>query len=246
MNDKLITAEQSMSVFGSKDNFESAQRMAKCLAASAIVPKEYQGQEGLANCIIALEMANRIGASPIMVMQNLYIVHGKPGWSSKFLIACLNSSSKFKTPIRYEFKGKENTDEWGCRAYATDSSDEVLYGSWVTIAMAKQENWFGKDGSKWKTMPEQMLRYRAAAFFQRAYAPEISMGMLTSDEIEDVDYIDVTDAVKHEVEQNANKANIGFESASNTTTPPQENKAENSPKQHKPEVFQADVPDIFK
>jgi len=235
-----------MSVFGSKDNFESAQRMAKCLAASAIVPKNYQGQDGLANCIVALEMANRIGASPLMVMQNLYIVHGMPGWSSKFLIACLNSSSRFKTPIRYEFKGKPNTDEWGCRAYATDSSDEVLYGSWITIGMAKQENWYGKDGSKWKTMPEQMLRYRAAAFFQRAYAPEISMGMLTKEEFEDGEYIDVTDSLKQEVEQNANKENIGFEGADKTNSPQQGEDGKNQQGNAQPEVYQAETPDVFK
>lgn len=243
----MIVPEQSISVFGSKDNFESAQRMARCLASSAIVPKAYQGESGLANCVIALEMASRIGASPIMVMQNLYIVNGTPSWSSKFLIACLNSSKKFKSPIRYEFKGKEHTDEFACRAYATDNSDEVLYGSWVSIGMAKKEGWFNKSGSKWQTMPEQMMRYRAAAFFQRSYAPEVSMGMLTSEEIEDVDYIDVSEIVKNEVAQNANKEKLGFSEESQPQPTPQDEKQEKGP-QIKPqeEVFEAETPDIFK
>ena len=188
---KQETSDQqnSMLVFSSLANFENAQRMAKCLAASTIIPVNYQGDKNISNCIIALEMANRIGASPLMVMQNLYIVHGNPGWSSKFLIAALNSCGRF-APLRYEFKGKEGADDWGCRAYTHEKNDKnsILFGSWVTIGMAKAENWYGKAGSKWKTMPELMLQYRAAAFFQRAYAPEISMGMQTAEELNDIQY----------------------------------------------------------
>ena len=176
---QILETKQDNLVFGSQQSFELAMRQAKCLSASTIVPEIYRGDKGMPNCLIALEMANRIGASPMMVMQNLYIVHGNPGWSSKFLISCLNTCGKF-TPLRYEFKGEEGKDTWGCRAYATDKTGELLYGSWVTIEMAKKEGWYGKSGSKWQTMPELMLQYRAAAFFQRAYAPEISMGMQTA------------------------------------------------------------------
>ena len=65
------------------------------------------------------------------------------------------------------------------------ATNERLVGSRVTLAMAKDEGWSTKSGSKWKTMPEQMMMYRAAAFFVRAYAPEISMGLQTADELAD-------------------------------------------------------------
>lgn len=185
MQELVVSKDENMLVFGSKSNFENAQRMAKVLNSSNIVPKEYQGEKGLANCIIALEMANRIGMSPLAVMQNLYTVHGNPGWSSKFLIAALNTCGKF-SPIRYEFKGEIGKDDWGCRAWAIDRQGEKLYGAWVTIKMAKDEGWYEKNGSKWKTMPELMLQYRAGAFFQRTYAPEIGMGMQTSEELYDI------------------------------------------------------------
>lgn len=209
----LESTSDNMLVFGSQANFEQAMRMAKSLCASSIVPATYQGDKGLPNCIIALEMANRIGMSPLMVMQNLYVVHGNVGWSSKFLIAAINSCGKF-SPIRYEFKGTEGKDDWGCRAWAIDKTGEKLSGSWVTIEMAKKEGWYGKSGSKWQTMPELMLQYRAGAFFQRTYAPEISMGMSTAEELYDVDkpidvpYEDVTDKVKSEIENNANQQTI--------------------------------------
>jgi len=181
----IAGAPSSMMVFGSAENFETAQRMANCLSNSSIIPTAYQKKPE--NCLIALDMANRMGANPIMVMQNLYIVHGNPGWSSKFLIACLNQCGKF-SPLRYEFEGEEGTDDWSCYAYAIDKkTGETLKGGKVSIKTAKAEGWYQKEGSKWKTIPQLMLMYRAAAFFQRVYAPEISMGFMTSEEIEDVE-----------------------------------------------------------
>lgn len=204
--------ESSMLVFGSQSNFEAAMRMAKALSSSTIVPVAYQGEKGLPNCIIALEMANRMGASPMMIMQNLYIVHGNPSWSSKFLISRLNSCGRF-TPLRYE-QENENTDKWRCRAYAVDKlTSETLKGAWVSLEMARTEGWSTKQGSKWKTMPELMLQYRAAAFFQRAYAPEISMGMQTAEEVQDVvdvsfEEVKTEQRIEDEIKQNANSEKL--------------------------------------
>ena len=171
--------------------FELQQRMAQMYVQSTIVPDTYRGNIG--NCAIAIDMAQRMGANPIMVMQNLYIVHGNPAWSSKFLIACINTSGRF-TPLRYQFVGKRGTDQYACRAYAYEKTDkehkDALCGIWITMDMAKKEGWTSKAGSKWLTMPDQMLVYRAAAFWARAYAPEISMGFLTKEEIEDAVVID--------------------------------------------------------
>ena len=185
----LTQKNDTMLVFSSQENFEQAQRMAQALAASTIVPVQYQKSktpEAVANCIIALEMANRIGMSPLLVMQNLYVVYGNVGWSSKFLIAALNTCGRF-SPLRYEHENEGDLDKWRCRAWAIDrTTNTPLHGAWVSIQMAKDEGWYGKAGSKWKTMPELMLQYRAAAFFQRTYAPEISMGMQTVEELNDV------------------------------------------------------------
>jgi hypothetical protein len=170
--------------FGSSDAFALLQRGGQLLAASSLVPKEYQGN--LPNCVIALNMAVRMGADPLMVMQNLYIVHGKPGWSAQFLIATFNQNGRF-TALRYETVGTPGTDDRGCRAWAIEKkTGERLTGSLVTIDLAKREGWFARSGSKWQTMPEQMLMYRAATFFIRAYAPELAMGLHTVEELHDV------------------------------------------------------------
>lgn len=164
--------------------FDHAQRVAKMLATSSLIPKEFQGN--IQNTMIALEIANRIGASPLMVMQNLYIVHGKPSWSSTFIIAALNSCKRF-SPLRFELSGEGDNMECFAWAYELETKDKII-GPTVTMKMAKAEGWVDKNGSKWKTMPTLMIRYRAAAFFGRLYAPEILMGMHSQDEVIDMEH----------------------------------------------------------
>lgn len=174
----------TISAFGSGQNFEQAQRMAKALASSSLVPEAYKGN--VPNCLIAMELAARIGVSVFAAMQNLDVIHGNPSWRAKFLIATVNGSGRF-SPIRYRFQGKEGSDDWGCRAVAKDRDNgEECVGPLITISLAKAEGWYSKNGSKWKTIPELMLCYRAAAFWTRLYAPELSLGMQTVEEAEDV------------------------------------------------------------
>lgn len=175
-----------IAAFSSTADFETAQRMAKSLSVSTMVPKEYQGN--LSNCLIAMEIASRIGVSVFQVMQSLNVIHGRPSWSSKFLIGTVNATRRF-TPIRYRWQGTEGNDDWGCRAVAKDrDSGEECIGPRVTIALAKAEGWYQKNGSKWKTLPELMLMYRAGSFWTSLYCPEMSLGIATTEEREDITY----------------------------------------------------------
>ena len=191
----VVSANQSVSAFGSLQGFETAQRMAKALSESELVPTTYRGK--LANCILALEVAQRCQASPLMVMQHLNMIHGRPAWSSQYIISAINSCGRF-APLKFKMEGEG--DKRSCTAWTNDRNGEVLEGPPVTIAMAKAEGWYsrkdreGRETSKWQTMPELMLRYRAAAFFGRLYAPEILMGMRSDDEEREI--IDVTPEVQ--------------------------------------------------
>jgi hypothetical protein len=170
--------------FTNQGGFALLQRSAILLSQSELVPTIFQGN--VPNCAVALEMALRMGASPLMVMQNLYIVHGKPSWSSSFIIAATNTTGKF-SPLRYRLTGKEGTDERTCIAWATEkATGEVLESPPISIGIAKKEGWYARNGSKWQTMPELMLRYRAATLFGRLYAPEVLMGMHTEEEVIDI------------------------------------------------------------
>lgn len=188
-NALTVSTQNASMGFADAQSFELVQRAAKLLSSSSLVPKEYQNN--IANCAVALNIAARVGADPLMVMQNMTPIHGRPSWSSQFLIATVNTCGRF-TALRFEFFGEQGTDNWGCRAWAIEKdTGEKLVGTDVTIAIAKKEGWFGKNGSKWQSMPQQMLMYRAGAWWTRVYAPELSMGLYTKEEM-----VDVYDATK--------------------------------------------------
>lgn len=174
----------ALSVFADGASFNTALRMAQCLASSTVVPKEYHGNVG--NCMIAIEMASRINTSPMMVMQNLYIVNGRPAWSSQWIIAMINSSRRYKTELQFEF-GRDKADGGlSCRAWAEDYSGHKVYGPKITMNMANDEGWTSKNGSKWKTMPDVMIQYRAASFFGRMNCPDMIMGIYSQEEVLDM------------------------------------------------------------
>jgi hypothetical protein len=161
--------------------FAHIQRVAKMFASSNLVPDVFKNHD--ANVIIALEMSNRMGASPLMVMQNLDIIYGRPAFRSTFNIASINACGRF-TPLRFVEVGEKGKETWGFFAQATARVDGFLCkGTTVTMEIARLEGWIDKKGSKWKTMPELMLQYRAATWWTRMYAPELLMGFQTSDEV---------------------------------------------------------------
>ncbi len=256
--------------------FETMLRVSKLFANSELVPDMYKAKltpfpanatpeqiaaiqienkaaesKAMANCMIAIEISQRIGASPLMIMQNMVPIYGKPSWSSKFLISTVNTCGRFN-PLKFKFTDKgamgmvdyvdyvwdnqtrskravnkqfdgKGMMEVECVAWTTArGSDEVLESSPITLSLAIQEGWYTKAGSKWRTMPKQMLMYRAASFWTNAYAPELSMGMKTVEEvqdIEDVEFVDVTEELKQEKAQRANGSAIGFDTPKDNPTP---------------------------
>jgi hypothetical protein len=185
-NDTTALAENTTSnvlaiVQAETQQFELAQRQAKMLASSSLVPKDFQGN--VANCGIAINVAKRTRLDPLMVCQNLAIIHGRPSWSATALIGMINSCGRY-TPLRFVFDNEDTPTS--CYAVATDKeSGQELKGERITLEMAKKEGWSTKTGSKWLTMPGQMLRYRAASFWSRAYASDLSLGFYTQDEVRD-------------------------------------------------------------
>jgi hypothetical protein len=161
--------------------FELVQRQAKMLSSSTLVPKDFAGN--IANCAIAINISKRTRLDCLMVCQNLAIIHGRPSWSATALIGMINASGKF-SPLRFVMDNDDAPSS--CYAVAKDKdSGEELKGEKITLEMAKKEGWSTKNGSKWLTMPGQMLRYRAASFWSRAYASDMSLGMYTQDEVRD-------------------------------------------------------------
>lgn len=202
---KRVT-DYSLGIFGTSDNFIMAMQMAKALASSTIVPQTFQKNE--ANCLIAIEQAQRLRVSPMMVMQNLHVIQGRPSWSSKFLIAAINNSGKFDMELQFEETQDKDGKPFSCTAWTTKNGRKVN-GMTVDMDMAKEEGWLSKNGSKWKTMPQLMLRYRAASFFSSLNCPELTMGLYTREEMQDDDFKEypienMQEQVQQEIAENAN------------------------------------------
>ena len=195
------------SIYQTTESFEFAQRQAKSLCQSQLVPKEYQGQNGLSNCLVALEMSKMMNLSPLTVMQNLNVIHGKPTWSAQFISSQIIGCSRFKN-FDYIVTGKDDSLSVQCQAIRLED-DKLVKGTAVSMRMAQQEGWTERN-KKYQSMPELMLKNRAATFFGRQYIPDLLLGVQTSEEVVDIEPINVTDTVEPEVVQQEKKDDFGF------------------------------------
>lgn len=177
-----MVADLSSGIYSSSDTFKLAYQMAKGLSESTLVPVQFQ--KNPANCLIALEQSNRLGISPMAVMQNLYIVQGRPSFSSSFIIALINSSKKYDMELQFDEEEKDGKP-YACTCW-TELNGRRVSGIKITMDMADNEGWLNKNGSKWKTIPQVMLRYRAASFFARMNCPELSIGLYSKEELDDM------------------------------------------------------------
>lgn len=195
-NNELIVQEQAqalvenpqnelaqVNVWSNREQFNQLLRAANMLSQTNIIPQTYQGKPQ--DCFVAIEMATRMGVSPMVVMQNMYVVKGKPSWAGQACMMLINSCGKFRD-VKHIYTGEKGTDSRGCYISAIRISDgEKIDGAEVTIDMAKAEGWLSNP--KWKNMPELMLAYRASAFFARVHCPEALMGVQVAEEIYDIE-----------------------------------------------------------
>ena len=200
--------EGESSIYQTTESFEFAQRQAKSLADSNLVPTDYRGQKGLPNCLVALEMSKRMNLSPLTVMQNLNVIHGKPSWSAAFITSQIMGCGRFKN-FDYIVTGKDESLSVQCQAIRLEDK-KLVKGTAVTMKMAQQEGWTRKN-TKYQSMPELMLKNRAATFFGRQYIPDLLLGVQTSEEVVDIQPIDVTTGnVEIVVDQQEKTDDFGF------------------------------------
>lgn len=179
LSEVVPSAQNTVSAWTDKNQFDQLLRAANMLSKTSIIPAHYQGKPQ--DCFVAIEMANRMNISPMVVMQNMYVVKGKPSWAGQACIMLINSCGKFRD-VKHVYTGEKGKQNRGCYVTATRVSDgSQVDGVEVTLAMAQSEGWMSNP--KWKNLPELMLAYRAAAFFARVYCPEAMMGVQTSEEV---------------------------------------------------------------
>lgn len=193
-----LETDFSKGVFASSNNFKMAWQMAQALASSSIVPQNFQ--KNPSNCLIAIEQANRLNMSPFLVMQNLYVIQGRPSWSSQWIIAAVNNSGKFDMELQFEEKKDKDGKPFSCQCW-TMQGGRRIEGITIDMDLARAEGWTSKNGSKWRTMPQVMLRYRAASFFARMNCPEVILGLYSREEAEEIAYAEGPRDIRVEAEQ---------------------------------------------
>lgn len=216
MSNELQTIDKNTSLATEADNagFQFAMEQAKMLADSTVIPLQFR--KNPSNCFIALELANRLKLPPMAVMSGMWISpQNTPAWYTQFLLAAFNSTGRFST-IEYHEVGERNTQSWGYYCTTTElATGKELKGATITIENAKRDGWIDRKGSKWQTIPELMLRYRAVAFLIRQYAPEVSMGIMTREEVEDIErkpQTNYSDDLKERLKQKADFVDAEFTS----------------------------------
>ena len=189
-----------MELVKKENSFDLLYAEAEKLSQADLLPADYRGKP--ANVLIARDIANRMGVSLFEVTQNLNIIKGRPTWGSQFIIQRVNLSGKYATSINYDWVGERDKPSWGCAAYVITKDKQKLKGATITMEIAEKEGWTKKLDSKtgkplvtkWQTFPEQMLMYRAAAFFCRTYCPEVMFGLQTKEEVIDVEAVQQTES----------------------------------------------------
>lgn len=193
-SNEIVKVKPDFSVAREVMPLDKLMEMSQMLSQSTIVPDTYRNRPE--NCFIALDMASRMGLSPVVVMQSLFVIQGRPSWSGQAIASMIRANPSLRN-VNLEYVGERGTASWGAYVTAERVSDgRLLKGTTVTLGMAKAEGWLDKKGSKWLTMPEQMLAYRAYAFFGRVHVPELMMGLQTAEEVLDVQPVEQEELVE--------------------------------------------------
>lgn len=179
MNTQITQTTSPLTNFS---DFGQMMQVAEVLSRATMVPEAFRGNPG--DVLIALNVAKRFDLEPLMVLQNMYIVHGSPSWSGKFISTLVNKSGKYRD-IEYL---PVNGQDWqgGLYVQAIEvKTGKVVKGPAITPAVVQAEGWLGKNGSKWRTMPEMMYHYRAMSWFAKVHCPEVVLGMSSAEELAD-------------------------------------------------------------
>ena len=177
-----MVADLQGGLYSSSDTLRIARNFAQDLAKSTMIPMQYQNN--YANCLVALEYANRTGQSPLQVMQSLNVIQGRPSWDSKALIGMINTSGKYDEDLHFTYGKDEKGEIISCCAWTRNNGD-VVEGIPYTMEKAKKEGLLGKNNSFWNKDHVLMLTYRAVSRFASINCPEITLGLYTTEEVRD-------------------------------------------------------------
>lgn len=151
------------------------------ISKSGLVPAHFAGNP--AAIYTAIDMARVLGEEPVTFMQHVFFIGGKAGMTAQYMNSRMRRRHVIKGTVKYVKSG--SGADLAIRAVVKDAeTDEIVEGPEVSMAMAKAEGW--TKNAKYQSMPEVMLRARAITFLVRSHYPDVLMGFLTTEELEDM------------------------------------------------------------
>jgi hypothetical protein len=142
-----------------------------------MVPAAYQGKPEA--CMVALMYAAQLGENPMLIFQEMAPIKGRPTTSARFAIARANKSGLLRGTISWSSKGGGDGLEVTASAVLAATGETIRVA--VSMAEAKADGW--TQNPKYKSIPEQMLRWRSATRLISLFLPEVLFGLAVREEI---------------------------------------------------------------
>jgi hypothetical protein len=196
---KLIVQDNSaISYLMDTGKFEHCYRIAKLMATASLIPdhlkftgnasnkRELTAEEKIGNCFMIVNQAIRWGIDPWSMAPETYVVGGKLAFQGKLVAAVVNGLANLEERLSYTFSGPPGSDDFTITVSGKIRGETEPRTVSVRVGSVKTDN------QMWKKDPEQKLVYTGATKWARRHCPEVILGIIVDDEIEEVPMRDVT------------------------------------------------------
>lgn len=195
-NKIIVKDDSAVSYLMDTGRFEHCYRIARLMASASLIPDhlriDSKTKQALppevvaANCFMVVNQAFRWEFDPFNVAPETYVVGGKLAFQGKLVAAAINARAGLEERLNYTFEGKPGTDDFAVTVSGRLKGEKVPRTVRVSVGQAKTQN------DMWKKDPEQKLIYTGAIKWARRHTPEIILGVLIEDEVDEREMRNVT------------------------------------------------------
>lgn len=210
--DIRVYREKSKNEVGFMDfsNFEKAWKTTEMLCKAKCIPQNFW--DNPSDALVVIQSGHELGLSPMRSLQNMMIVNNRPSiYGDAMLALCMKTKGKSGGYIDCIEVYNEESGDWTCTAFRDGFEPKTQ-----TFTMKEAiDAGFTKKPGAWQTNRKRMMQFRSRAFTLRDMFPDILMGVMTVEEMQDVDPTDhkkinvkIGSAVESMKERLKNKLNL--------------------------------------
>ncbi|MCQ9378836.1 hypothetical protein [Methyloversatilis sp. XJ19-49] len=185
MGNEIVAGKASSAGFlANPQNFDEAMRIARVLADSDMVPKDYKGKPQ--NCLVALQWGADVGLPGLQALQNIAVINGRPSIWGDAALALVQSHPAYVG--HREWMEGEGEARAACCAVTRKGAPEHIQR--FSVADAKRAALWGKTGP-WTQYPDRMMQMRARGFALRDRFADALRGLSIGEESQDIAEVDM-------------------------------------------------------